>query len=440
MNGNLSDNGYSGGNVNDNPNVVALDISAVAGNQDSVYVRFQYYSPDTNLTSVDPAAGCGYSWMIDDVSITKIEQVDGKLIQAYAGEYTVLPILQAEAFTLQGRFINNGVDPISGAQIYFTVLDPIGNFYYDTSNVSGTVNPGDTSSNLISSGSYLPAGFGEYLIDQTLVVANDSDNTNDLSTGRVLVDDSIYARDFTVFENDDFRGSIGLQGQTVSFAEKFHIYQLSQFTSVSVYLDNPTLGDTINLSVHNSLAGMPSASIGATDNYTITANDTIGVFLTFPFPAPVTVNPGDYFVAINQQDTNFLTLGLSENIYTPDANFFNISGGGWFPLENANLKRALLLRVNNPEGTLNSVKENKNKSTFNLYPNPTNGVIYITGNGIQEKEVTVRIVNGLGQVVKFATYDSFIFSRIDLSEFSAGIYTVNVSTASGEESKNIILQ
>lgn len=51
-----------------NPETVQLNISATAGGQANVKVRFQFWSPSTY---VGPAAlpGCGYAWMIDDVRI-----------------------------------------------------------------------------------------------------------------------------------------------------------------------------------------------------------------------------------------------------------------------------------------------------------------------------------------------------------------------------------
>ena len=52
-----------------NPQTVQLNISATAGGQANVKVRFQFWSPSTyDGPSVNPP-GCGYAWMIDDVRI-----------------------------------------------------------------------------------------------------------------------------------------------------------------------------------------------------------------------------------------------------------------------------------------------------------------------------------------------------------------------------------
>jgi len=442
VNGNLTANQFSGNNNSAiNPENLSIDISSVAGNQDSVWIRFQFYSPDTNLTGVDTLAGCGYAWMIDDVSISDLPQVDGVLMTPYCGEYSVLPVLQNQGFKLRGKFINNGSSPISGAHIYFSVTDPLGNFYYDTSSASGTVNPGDTSGYLNSIGTYTPSEFGLYLVDQTLAVMSDSTPSNDIGTGFIVMDDSSYARDFTAIDVQDFRGTVGFDGASISFGHLFQVYQNSQFTSVSFYLNGPTLGDRVTASVYTTASGNPGVSLGSTAIYNITVDDTGGAFITLPLTNPVTVNSGIYFVAVNQLDTNNLTLGISNNIYTPNAGFFNLDAGGWSKLETANLKLGLMLRVNNPEGTLNGVKEAAGKtSVFNVFPNPSTDVIYVTGKGNVEKQVTINILNNLGQVVKTEFHDSFMYSRIDLSHLPAGMYTISIRNSSGEENKSIVIQ
>jgi len=80
-----------------NPYLASLDISSVAGNQATVWIRFEFYSPDTNGAGPDTmtvqgvpgvnVAGCGYAWMIDDVTITDIAATDARMMPADIGEY-----------------------------------------------------------------------------------------------------------------------------------------------------------------------------------------------------------------------------------------------------------------------------------------------------------------------------------------------------------------
>lgn len=47
-----------------NPLVVSIDISSIAANKATVWIRFTFYS---NTTVFGANGGCGYAWMIDDV-------------------------------------------------------------------------------------------------------------------------------------------------------------------------------------------------------------------------------------------------------------------------------------------------------------------------------------------------------------------------------------
>jgi hypothetical protein len=438
VNGNLVDGSFSANDATINPDITFVDISSVAGNQDSVYVRFQFYSPDTNMTSVDTLAGCGFSWMIDDISIYDVPVFDGSLLPAYCGEYSVIPTIQPEAFKMRNRIVNNGIDTITGAKIYFTVNDSSATIVYiDSTAPSGPILPGDTSAFLESLTSYIPTN-GVYFVDQLLVVAGDSDQTNNVSTGFIILDDSTYARDFTALDVTDFAGTLGYS-IPVSFGMIFHIYNASEFSSVSFFVNTPKLGATMSASIYNAPGGIPGTLLGTTPVYTITADDTAGALITLMFATNLTANPGDYLVAINQLDTNNMTLGISNNIYTYHAGFYKISTN-WTVFENSNLTFSLMARVNNPSGTLLGVKETEVKSGFKVYPNPSSGMIYISGDGKLKKDLTIHVINNVGQVVKTYNYGQFLNGKINLGDLSAGMYILNFRSADGEENKNIILE
>jgi hypothetical protein len=424
-----------------NPLHVALDISATAGNQDSVYIRFQFYSPDTNLTGPDTESGCAYAWMIDDVSLSELPPTDGALVKANVGEYAMVPILQAQALQVRGRFLNNGANPISGAKINFVISDPNGNQVYDTSNASGTINPGDTSAYLMGSTTISASVFGDYSVSQTLVVAGDTVMSNDAGEGKVFVNDSMYARSYATVDTSEVLNFLGFNSATGSLGQIYHNYQNSQFTSVSAFLGFPTEGDRISVSVYSVVADTPATMLATSPEHIITADEAMGGFITLGLPTPVTITGGsDYFVCVNQLD-GFISIAVSDNIYTPNTTFAKSATTGWGPFESAGFKVALIVNPNNPEGTLNGIPESPAKSAkFNVYPNPVNDFVYITGKGVSEKKVTINILNNLGQVVKTEYHDSFVNTKIDLSKLPAGVYTVNIRNSSGEENKSIVVR
>ncbi|NND77295.1 MAG: T9SS type A sorting domain-containing protein [Flavobacteriales bacterium] len=74
-------------------------------------------------------------------------------------------------------------------------------------------------------------------------------------------------------------------------------------------------------------------------------------------------------------------------------------------------------------------------SQFNIFPNPSNGLLNIeTDLLIQE----ILILNSLGQVVKFDAWSGN--KKLDLGEYSSGVYYLRVTTEQGMIRKKLILQ
>ena len=74
--------------------------------------------------------------------------------------------------------------------------------------------------------------------------------------------------------------------------------------------------------------------------------------------------------------------------------------------------------------------------TLQLYPNPSSGIVFISGNtAIQNVEVFDKI----GRLVKVQTVDNTSSVEVDLSQFATGVYTVRVKTEQGVSSESIVL-
>ena len=70
-------------------------------------------------------------------------------------------------------------------------------------------------------------------------------------------------------------------------------------------------------------------------------------------------------------------------------------------------------------------------SNIRLYPNPTNGILNIEGNG----EMTISVMNVLGQKVLETTANDN--TTIDLSGFGEGIYMVRIETENGTKTEKV---
>ncbi|MBK6399062.1 MAG: T9SS type A sorting domain-containing protein [Bacteroidetes bacterium] len=438
VNGNLLINEYNGNNPALNPDIVSIDISSVAGNQSTVWIRFQFYSPST----INILAGCGYSWMIDDVSISEISAIDAAAQPlAFGGEYSIISLLNTTAFNLSGRVINKGSSAISSGTLTFNVYNSSGQVYTDAATISSTINPGDTSAILTSAGAYAPTDTGFYVIEQIVSIPGDSFTSNDTAEAFVIVNDSINARDYTAINGSSYiAGGSGFNGNKGVLGQVYHIYQSSQVTSGTFYLESPIVGDSVSLSLFSMTSGLPdSASVQSSVAYEITANDTIGgngLMLTLPFVPPINVTSGDYFLGVNQVDTNYLSLGVANNIFTPGKGFFNGSSG-WIDVGNI-LQAVFILRLNNPSSTLVSVSQTDKGKYFSVYPNPTNGNIKIINSG-KDGTVYVNVVNALGSVVKSLSFKSFSEETIDLSNLKSGNYTIQFIAGDDVVNERVVL-
>ncbi len=441
VNAGLDPNQFNRAHRSMNPCEVAVDISSVAANQDSVYIRFQFYSPNT----LGANAGCCYSWQIDDVTLSDIADIDARpYTPVLSGDYTEIPVLDEQAFQLRGKIVNYGTQPITGARIYFTIIDQFNNqIYSDTSVASGTIQPDDTSGFLAAaSGHYTLPDTGVYAIDHSIILQGDTETWNDIARGFVYYNDSTYARDFAAIDGD-LQNSLGFgNGGSGLMGQKFHVYHNSSLTSGSFYLTSPTVGATVQLKLYNIGGTVPVNMMAHSAVYTITANDSINNnIITLPFTAPLHVPPGDYFLAVHQLDGNFLNLATTDQIYNPLTAFYKAtSSTQWNPLESLGFKYSFLLRLNNPSDSTLDVNEIDDEASLNVFPNPAKGFINIVIMGPEEKDIMIKVVNSLGQVMKSEFYKKLSAVKLDLSDLAKGNYTVNIVTKEREINKTVVLE
>lgn len=80
-------------------------------------------------------------------------------------------------------------------------------------------------------------------------------------------------------------------------------------------------------------------------------------------------------------------------------------------------------------------------NNLKVYPNPSNGLIKISGSIQTEGEYTFKILNVLGQVVYFESENqkSELVKIIDLSAYNKGVYFVVVEKRGGKSQISKVL-
>jgi hypothetical protein len=92
--------------------------------------------------------------------------------------------------------------------------------------------------------------------------------------------------------------------------------------------------------------------------------------------------------------------------------------------------------------SVTGIDENISNVNLDVYPNPTNGELYVDITTIDVQDFTISVINTLGQTVKEVKQIQSNGGKIkiDLSDKNTGVYFVTVKSKSGSKVKRIVLQ
>ena len=88
-----------------------------------------------------------------------------------------------------------------------------------------------------------------------------------------------------------------------------------------------------------------------------------------------------------------------------------------------------------PTGINNQKDEDTN---WKIYPNPTNGLLYLTNNIMLTNKNDIEVTNAIGQIVYTDSFNGST-KTVDLNKFDNGIYFIKISSAKGSSVKRIVL-
>ena len=223
---------YTNNDASTNPELTSVNISATAGSQASVYIRFLFLSDASN-----GGDGCGYAWMIDDVSLRDADAMDLVLNETYWGStgfwevrlpYSMVPMAQIAPIQFSGIAANVGATDQN--DVVFNVTGSTG--YAGSSAV--TVAPSGFIDTLIVTPDFTPAAtLGVTNLTFNLSSsATDATPTDNLGSSSVEITSSTYARDMNVADGNTYN-----QGLAYESGNIYDIYANATVTSASVGID-----------------------------------------------------------------------------------------------------------------------------------------------------------------------------------------------------------
>ena len=412
-----------------NVDTVKLNISSVAGNQPSVFIKIGW-------------SARVYFWMIDDMKILEADPNDLAIKTTYFETlglpYYQIPATQLTDINFSATVVNNGANDQPNSKL---TVDVNGSSIGTSSTT--TINSSNSDSLYLSQSYVPPPSLGAYSIKWT--VSSDSiDNTpsDNFKSLSIEVTDYIYARDNNIKDGNRWN-----QGEAYEIGNVFDVINNQEVWAVDFVVDDATEPGSI---VYGILYSIDAASGDFvfeqnTDDYVLTASEINNeATITIPFFSPHPLNAGRrYLIMIGTYGDGGATNDLvvrTGGVSIPQTSFkYDGSDLTWYYTT-----RTPMVRMN--FDPVWSVHENTSENPFLLQnqPNPFSAqtnieyTINSAGNcGFEITSLSGEIVFEKNLGFKPKGRHSITF---DSSEMPSGIYFYSLIYDNRRFSKKMIIQ
>lgn len=244
--------------------------------------------------------------------------------------------------------------------------------------------------------------------------------------------DTVYQ--FQHFDNyfacDDGGAEAGyyVLGVAGEMAQRFKMNNKELLRALQIYFDPAPLGSAgkfyFKIKIYSGSV-VPENLVYSSDSlyYPNFFNHGFKELTEYQLKSPIELDPGTYFIAIQQQLSTGLVVGFDRNTASNGAVVYN-SGNGW---KTSEFKGALLMRPvvgQLVQGPQSLTKQSTLDLFVSVYPNPANQFVSITNN--TETLLRYQLFDQLGKQVLAGELESQN-TFIDCAELSAGIYLLNIS-------------
>lgn len=408
----------------------SIDISAVAGGQSTVYIKFRY------------AASWGWHWAVDDILIKTTEPYDlraDKVLWGVTGSweerlpYFATPVGQVQPIEFCGISSNIGLNNITDATYTFDIPS----YFSGTSSGSDAIDAG-TSDTVCLTTQFTPASsIASYTATSSISTPGNTDtgigneNFNDLT---FEVTSNIYARDNMQV---GVQGGSYNQGQGFEVGNVFDIFTTDNIYAIDVYIAGTAVeGAEIYGKLYSIDEEGNFVQEDQTDYYTLQAGD-IGSLLTMNLLSAESggfeLSAGQTYLIVIGSDgdggaSNDLVVGTSGKSEPQTTFYYDATDVTWYyststPMVRMNFDETVGLDESNLEGV-------------SIYPNPTTGEFTVSNDLFNNNTIEVRDLTG--KVI--ATTSASTATTIDLTGNAAGVYIVKVSNENGYKIEKVTLK
>jgi hypothetical protein len=432
---------------------VRKNISAFAGNQSNVKIRFTF-------------EGTYYFWMIDDIQIVSLEQnnlaisspLHGALdiqgptdFEDYLGmQYFKYPNTSEVELVLSARAENRGGDPQSGVSLV-TTLSQGGSELNSTSSGVETVLPEGVTA-FVASSMILPADIGTYDLEYSLIQDQEDESPEDNEISKKIeVTESTLARDEGVA--DSFYIPAAAFDETPYEVGAVYVRSEagSQLHSISAGVSSSTLTGS---HCYATLYGFSIEEGVALDPIATSALQVVQFFhlnnfgdeqmMVFDFDPPIELVQDSSYLAvvgtINTPSEVIFSMSGEAQALTTWARF-NDSGG----VPNVTyLSRIPMVRMNFDQITNVEYGIDNPDIITAIYPNPATDIATLEYELSQRSELRVGLCDIQGKYLEDLYFGEGKSGRnqlmINVSSLPSGVYLVRLNSELGKLEKRLVAE
>jgi hypothetical protein len=474
INPGLAQGGWSDGYPAATVNTVNVDISAVAGSQATVYIRFRWSSLSAN------GGGWGYSWQVDDISLVDQPANDiafgttGVFPKAFVnfskfgeGFYTQIPQKQTGFMFFNALVSNLGSANQSQAVLTVDVSDGSGSVFTTSSASAPKDLPvGSVDSSLVAIdytdnttiGNSLfmpPAAHGTYTATFTIAQVETegaSELVNNTATSAPFtVNDSVFAHDGGTY-NGYCSPNLYTGGETEGImGTTYFVNNADTATSVSVMIHSLCTYGMIQAEIYevDTVAGaLVRNLVGSSIVHTVDTLTELSTWVTLAVKnggLPVQLKGGyQYLTAIHTTGTDYnagtyIILGDDGSLLQQNyQSWVSTDQGASFGYTSSKHPMIRLNTLTDISIGVKDIAKNNGITVSQSMPNPTKGLSTINYSLDKNATITLAVYDVTGKKVASQNEGSQIAGthsiKFNAEDLNAGVYyyslSVNGNTAS----------
>ena len=431
-----------------------VDISQVARNQSTIYIRFYQNASH-------------YYWMVDDIAVVEGVTEQLELEKSYhsfgsifrEGFFSIVPEFLSQPLTFWGEIRNRGGLTANNVKLKVSVYKNSTIVYEDSSGMVTSQAPLSKDTFYLNNSYQNTDGVGDYTINYLAEGLLPSYNPSmEKDTITYIISDTIFAKDYNIANGIIGPGSyVGGDAAGSMIGTRFNIDNTVNLTSVSYFIasSNLNVGAQFKVKIYkfdtsqSTINGALVLAAQSQNTYTIQASD-LGTWVTIRVDTILV--PGLYVAAAEQSlaSSTAVSFSLGRSRATEDlqpnnqtlflSNFVYTAGSlqptwGWITAQP-------MIRMNFGDLLPVGIKDSKESgNNFRISPNPSNGrfkldIIADQGNYV----LSVAIVLGQEVYAENVAITNRYSKNIELTSLDKGVYFISLNNGITRKVEKIIIQ